>query len=704
MQGNIMLLLLVLWPMAGALFTYLIGKKKSTFGELGMMITVFINQLFMIAVTCLWISHGTMAIKISAICLEGINFKLDGFRVVYGNIVNLSWLTAAFFSRDFLQKDTKAGRFYVSMLLTLGTVMGIFLSADFYTIFLFFEMMSFISYEWVAHKENEKALRAAGTYLAIAVIGGLVSLLGIFMLYHLTGTLDFDALLQASGGVEQRRLLYAAGACILFGLSAKAGMFPLHFWLPKSYREAPAPATALLSGILSKAGLFGMIAVTVTIFREDTNWGMLLLLSGTITMVLGGIFAVFSKDMKEILAYSSMSQIGFIIIGLAMTCLLGRENAIAIQGTVLHMVNHSFLKLLLFLAAGVVFMDRQSTDLNVIRGYGKKKPVFHFLFLSGALGIGGIPLWNGYISKTLLHESIVSCIHITENKQFVNFFQAVEWSFLFAGGLTVAYMLKIYIALFIEKNRELPKRETGKEGRIAQNNLEGCGSEAGIRGVTKYLLTGIALLLPVMGMVPQWIMIPIGKASEAFLRGTASEIQPAAFFTLLNMKGAFISITIGIFFYVIVIRKLMMGRDDKGVLVYRNPWPRWLSMEELVYRPLFLSILPNIFAFFCRILDYMVDAFVALLRMTVYRDVKEFKEPVVGTRFTQVLGTIFDNIRKIKHRLQGKKLEEEKSYVFQFAKIREEIKRMNRFIVGSFSFGLLMFCIGLCLTLAYLLW
>ena len=135
-----------------------------------------------------------------------------------------------------------------------------------------------------------------------------------------------------------------------------------------------------------------------------------------VTMFLGAVLALFSVDLKRTLACSSMSQIGFILTGISMMCLLGEENALAARGTLLHMANHSLIKLCLFMCAGCVYMNVHSLSLNDIRGFGRKKPLLFISFLMGALGIGGIPLWNGYVSKTLIHESIVEYAEILAEK------------------------------------------------------------------------------------------------------------------------------------------------------------------------------------------------------------------------------------------------------------------------------------------------
>ena len=165
--------------------------------------------------------------------------------------------------------------------------------------------MSFTSYVWVAQEETAPALRAGQTYLAIAVLGGMVMLMGLFLLYHMFGTLEISEL-RAHAADADARLLYTAGGCLLVGFGAKAGAFPLHIWLPKAHPVAPAPASALLSGILTKAGIYGVLILSAQLFFGDPVWGALLPCRvGVLTMFGGALLAVCSVDLKRTLACSS---------------------------------------------------------------------------------------------------------------------------------------------------------------------------------------------------------------------------------------------------------------------------------------------------------------------------------------------------------------------------------------------------------------
>ena len=299
---------------------------------------------------------------ISNICDFGMSFRLDGFRLLYVCITTFMWLMSMSFSHEYMAHYSNKMRYYVFSVLTYVATAGVFLSADLITTFVFFEIMSFTSYVWVVQDERKESLRAGETYLAIAVMGGLVMLMGLLMLYNLTGTLKIDLLHDAVKPYLNTKELYITGCLILFGFGAKAGAFPLHIWLPKAHPVAPAPASALLSGVLTKAGIYGILIISCEIFAGDAKWGTLILLIGVITMFLGALLALFSVDLKRTLACSSVSQIGFILVGIGMSDLLVKENMLAARGTLLHMVNHSMIKLCLFMAAGVVYMNLHALD------------------------------------------------------------------------------------------------------------------------------------------------------------------------------------------------------------------------------------------------------------------------------------------------------------------------------------------------------
>lgn len=685
MEG--LFLILVFFPMAGALVSYLADRKAG--GKNVRDAAAILTGVIIFAVMCVLACSGRGSeLYVPEICGMGLHFSLDGFRSVYGVAAAFMWMMTLLFSREYLGHEEHIGRYYFFQLMTLGATQGVFLSADLFTTFIFFEVMSFTSYVWVVQEETKGAVKAAGTYLAVAVIGGMVLLMGLFLLYHTLGTLEMSELLLAAAACEKKDILYIAGVCTLVGFGAKAGAFPLHIWLPKAHPVAPAPASALLSGILTKAGIFGVLAVSCNIFLHDAQWGLLLLSLGLLTMFGGALLAVFSVDFKRTLACSSMSQIGFILIGIGMQGILGEENALAVRGTLLHMVNHSLIKLTLFMIAGVVVMNIHKLNLNEIRGFGRKKPFLNLCFLAGALGIAGIPLFNGYVSKTLLHESIVEGIEVFAPLE--GFLKMSEWIFLISGGMTLAYMTKLYVAVFVEQNAD--KQE--------QKRFD--GMKRYLSPLSAFAIGGSAVILPILGLLPNLVTDQIADLGHGFMH-LEGEVHQVAYFSLENLKGGLISIAIGIMLYGLIRLGTMRRRD--GVREYKDCWPKWLDLEELMYRPLLLKILPFIARVICRILDSLADWLVLLLRKTIFRERKIPHELAEGNELTHLLGVVLDWFRRIKRRiLKQPAPEHEVSYEHKLALQREKFVETNTIIQRSLSFGLLLFYVGLVFTLLYLLY
>ena len=702
---NIWIYLLVFLPMAAAALSYCIGKKSKAGRDLFVRLVMGLEFALALALA---FTGGEGLVSLPGVCGMGLHFTADGFRRIYAVIAAFMWLVSGQFSPEYFAHYRNRNRYYVFLLVTLGATEAVFLSADLYTTFVFFEIMSLCSYVWVVQDEKPESLRAGVTYLAVAVMGGMVLLMGLFLLYHEAGTLMISELAAALEG----RKPYAAAICMLIGFGAKAGAYPIHIWLPKAHPVAPAPASALLSGILTKTGVFGILVISVQVLTHDEVWGALILLVGVVTMFLGAMLALFSVNFKRTLACSSVSQIGFILVGVGMLGLLGEHNALAARGAFLHMVNHSMFKLVLFLVAAVIYQNTHKLDLNDIRGFGRNKPLLMVCYLLGALGIGGFPGWSGYVSKTLLHESIVEYVHGLEHGEFISRFftagsmTAIEWIFLLSGGLTVAYMTKLFVAVFLEKN------EKYQASKPWLNRLSGV------------VLAVTACLIPVMGLLPGLTMDALADLAQGFL-GVHHEAHAVHYFTWMNLKGSVISLAIGAAVYFTLVRGWMMKKQPDGTKAYVNRWPAWIDLEERLYRPLLEKILPGILGFVCGILDRildvsvkvlrgagallagvldtLVDGTVVLLRNTIYRDSYDWGELEEGNALTHVIGVFLNSLEKLLNKTIWREHEHKKDlehwFVLKYTAFKE-----NATVIGrSLSFGLVLFCIGLCATLVYLL-
>ena len=702
---------IVFFPLAGAGVTYLAGRTDKRFRD-HMACAVAVIEFLMTMIILITMKDQTAGVELPGICQMGLKFETDGFRAVYGTVAAFMWMMTTLFSTEYFRHYRNRNRYYLFMIMTLGATEGVLFSADLYTTFIFFEMMSFTSYVWVAQDERKESLRAAETYLAIAVIGGLVILMGLFLLYHQTGTLMIDDLYQACRGKN----VLAACVCMFVGFGAKAGAFPLHIWLPKAHPVAPAPASALLSGILTKTGIFGILVISCKILFHDARWGTFVLLVGVLTMAAGAVLAVFSIDIKRTLACSSVSQIGFILVGIGMQGLLGEENILAVRGTMLHMVNHSLFKLTLFMAAGVIYMNLHKLDLNEIRGFGRNKPLLKLAFLSGALGIGGVPLFSGYISKTLLHESIVEYAGIAgKSDQIlgVSDIRLVEWLFLISGGLTVAYMLKLFMAVFVEENKDRKRQK-------AYDDLKG----SYMNTMSKIVLGICAVLFPLMGILPDRFMNWMADLGQTFM-GAEEAAEQISWFGMTNLSGSLISVLLGAAVYLLVIRGWMMKKQADGSKEYVNCWPAVLDLEDYLYRPVLLQVLPAVAGGVCKVLDKLVDVFAKIQPLAAYVEASFFntiQDPVIvemkkdiyhgseepddleeGNPVTHVLGRCCNAVKHLLNATVWKKHPCKTDFKHKFA-LRYEQFRENMILIGrSMSYGLLLFSLGLCITLIYLL-
>lgn len=678
--------ILAFGPMVMALVCYIAGRyskplRDTLVGATGML--AFAGCLFLLPMNTSFTWAG--------FCGLGLHFAVDGFRSLYACVAAFMWMMTGLFSKEYFGHYHNRNRYYFFNLMTLGATLGVFLSDDLYTTFIFFEIMSLTSYVWVAHEETPGAMRAAGTYLAVAVFGGLTTLMGLFLIYHELGTLSFSgikaALAVREGGISG---LTVAVWLVLVGFAAKAGLYPLHIWLPKAHPVAPAPASALLSGILTKSGVFGLIVICANMMPGNLVFGKALLVLAVITMFLGALLALFSCDLKRTLACSSMSQIGFITVGLSMMVLLGEEGSLAAYGSVMHMMNHSLIKLVLFMAAGVVFMNLHKLDLNEVRGFGRGKPALHIAFLLGALSIGCIPpIGSGYVSKSLLHESILEYIHHLEALGFSGInYRIIEIIFLISGGLTIAYMTKLYICLFWEKNPKHQAEYDALNGKYMSRQ-------------STIVLLASAIVLPFLGALPGQLMSPVGERSAAFF-GQETLTHAIHYFSAENLIGAAQSIGIGAAAYLLIVRPLLM-RKENGVRVYIDRWPARLDLENGLYRPVMLTILPQAATLVTRFLAELPDNLALLGHGTIFR-MRRKRQPVpVGNRFTYACGKMMNGLAKALNAtfLRHHPMRTDFEYVFD-ASWRELTAGTHR-ATASVSFGLLLLCIGMYLTCLYLL-
>lgn len=349
--------------------------------------------------TMFWylVQHSSTVVSFPVLLPSGIHFRLDWLSAGLAAAAAIIWLLVTVYSFDYMKQSHSVHRYSAVSLVTLGATLGTLLSGDLLTLFLFFELMSLSSFMLVIHEGTEKALRAGRLYLLMTIGGGLAVLFGVLAVFDMQGStlfLDQGTLTSASP------LSLAAFLGFIIGFGMKAGMFPLHVWLPEAHPVAPSPASALLSGVMLKVGAFGLLRVMHNVydftFLASMGWTDVLLAAAGITIVIGSVLAIKQTNLKRRLAYSSVGQMGYILLGMSLV------SETALVGDIFHIFTHAAIKSCLFLAAGAMIMKTGKTDIDDFRGIGLKMPVTMICFTAAALAMIGIPPFNGFLSKWLL--------------------------------------------------------------------------------------------------------------------------------------------------------------------------------------------------------------------------------------------------------------------------------------------------------------
>ncbi|QXM06901.1 complex I subunit 5 family protein [Crassaminicella indica] len=546
---------ILLLPSIAAPVGYIIGKKSERNRDIFNVIATGIELL---AVMLLYkeVMRGPIELFIPDIMGTGMYLKLDAFRYIFVFISAFIWFLTTIYSTQYLIKYKNRNRYYAFFMLTLASTVGIFLSENILNLFTFFEIMSFTSYALIIHDQDEYALGAGKIYIGMAIAGGMVLLMGLFLLYEYTGVLNISQLGKA---VQQLgNMKYLISFLIIVGFGVKASIVPLHVWVPKVYPAAPTPASAVLSGVLLKTGLFGMIITTENLMQGDFIVSSVILGLGLANMFLGGLLAIFQRNIKRILAYSGMSQAGYILVGIGLCGILKEHKGVALYGMLYHIINHAIFKVLLFMGTGIIYMILHELSINNIRGFGKHKNILKGVFLIGLCAIIGMPGFNGFISKTLLHEAIYEAHHLYNNA----WMNLAEVIFTASSSFTVAYMLKIFITVFMEKNEAY-------RGQFRAHIKK--------RALMPMVILSIAVLY--IGIQPKSILFLIDKAVGSF---GITEALEANFYTFDNIKSSVVTIFIGICIYMTLVRGYLRKEDGS----YVNPSLNWFNLERNVYVPI----------------------------------------------------------------------------------------------------------------------
>lgn len=379
----------------------------------------------------------------------GIGMEVDALSLFVGLIITAACALSSIYSIKYMSKDDGLGKYYTLFLLLAGSMIGFVFTGDLFNMYVMLEIMTFAAIALTAFRtQKDKALEAGFKYLVIGGLGSSLILMGTALIYAQTHTLNIAqiALELNSGGDKFTPVTILALALLLVGYAVKSFMVPCHTWPPDAHMSAPSSISMLLSGVMSKTGVYGLIRILFMIFMVSGNKALayLVMIWGAITMVVGVSMALLQTDFKRLLAFHSVSQLGYVItgIGVGLTAADGIAN-LGLMGGLYHMVNHASFKCLLFLCAGAVLYRVGTTDLNKVSGLGKKMPFTAVMFFIGAAAISGIPPFNGFASKWILYQS-------TSETQ-IPIITIVE---LIVSVLTLASFIKVGHSVFFGVERE----------------------------------------------------------------------------------------------------------------------------------------------------------------------------------------------------------------------------------------------------------
>ena len=395
----------VLAPAIGALLIASTGERRANLREFWSVAAGVLQAAFVISIIPAVLAGRTPECVLFRI-LPGIElaFRADGFGVLFGLGASLLWIATSFYSIGYMRslREHAQTRYFACFALALSATMGVAFSANLFTLFLFYEALTLATFPLVGHTETAEAVAGARTYV-VYLLGAakLFLVTALILTYNVAGTLEFrkGGILPASAIASEPTLLYVVFALFLFGF-AKSAVMPLHSWLPAAM-VAPTPVSALLHAVaVVKTGVFSTLRVFLFVFGPSAMRSLgadkLALVVAAVTILGGSLLALGQNNLKARLAFSTVSQLSYIVLGAALLTPSG------ILGGIAHITNHAVSKITLFLCAGSIYVSTHKTEVSQMSGLAKRMPWTMAAFATASLSLVGIPLACGFISKWYL--------------------------------------------------------------------------------------------------------------------------------------------------------------------------------------------------------------------------------------------------------------------------------------------------------------
>ena len=368
-----------------------------------------------------------------------IYFRIDKLGMLFSILVSVLWIFTTIYSMEYMKHEGKERRFFSFFTATLGVTLGIAFSGNLITLYVFYEFLTLITFPLVIHADTAEALKSGKKYLIYSFGGAALILLGMILLFGLTKDTTFVPMGIINNMSDLNLKLYIISYTLMFiGFGVKAALVPFHSWLPRAM-VAPTPVSALLHAVaVVKSGVFAIIRMSYFIFGIEVlksfHINSFLVVLIVISIIMGSFLALHQSNLKKRLAYSTISQLGYILLGIVM---LDKE---AFMGGLLHLVNHAVIKIVLFFCVGAILYTTHKTDISEIKGIGKEMPITMGCFAVASISLIGIPPTNGFVSKWYLAQGGLN---------------GGKWIFpvilLLSALLTALYLLPVITEAFFRK-------------------------------------------------------------------------------------------------------------------------------------------------------------------------------------------------------------------------------------------------------------
>ena len=570
--------ILLLVAFGSAFLTYILGKISSRLRD---FFSVFIS--FVLIIFLSYFYRKFEVVPYFSFLGIPLILKINTLSWFFAMTIQLITTFSVIFSLSYMKEKERLDFYYFMMLLVNAGMLGIVLAADLLSFYIFWEIMSWSAFLLISYNRGT-ALEAGMKYIVMSIIGSMCMLVAMISLYTNYGTLNISQISSQISSASSGYILFIF-ILLLVAFGIKNALMPFHTWLPPAHSEAPSPFSAVLSGILIKMGIFGFVLLMYVIAELNIFLALgggslhyiISLLAG-ITILIPTFIAIFQDDAKRLLAWSSISQVGYIIVGIAIGTSMG------FVGGLFHFFNHAFFKSLLFLCIGAVEYRVATRDLNSLGGLIKKMPFIFFGTLVGLCGLIGIPLTNGFVSKWLIYKTLI-----------LNGYPFLAFVALLGSWGTILYSYKLLHNIFLGA---LPTRfEKVQRAPVTMR-------------IPVVILSLIILLFGILPGIPLKVVNSIGvsfgfKSLDVNIWGIISETG------ILNLVNIFTAILVSLIFFWIIFRsgaeRVKILQDNSYAAGSYIPKDKYNYTVEF-YQPLFRMIKPYFRDFIDEFYSKIVEA------------------------------------------------------------------------------------------------